>query len=180
VEEMVPSLRKKLQEGKFRFLLSCGTSTVTVERFKRLLERTQLSQLYGKRIDVVYDRNPLAYFANFEKALRNTDILWTKPSELVFYAGLAIPILCAPCIGPHEHLNQMWVTDLGAGVAMAGDVASCDQWIADMLDEGRFAAAAWNGFMNVPRNGTFNIEKLVKEGNRDFISAIKSKRRIPQ
>lgn len=164
VEEMLPSLKQKLLKGTFRFLLSCGTSTVTVERFKALLERLELSSQYGKGIDVVYDKNPLVYFGNFEKALRNTDILWTKPSELVFYAGLAIPVLCAPCIGPHEHLNQEWVSDLGAGIAMAGEAATCDQWITDMLDEGRFATAAWNGFMNVPRNGTFNIEKLVKTG----------------
>lgn len=164
VEAMLPALKSKIQKGEVKFLLSCGANTPTANRFKETVEKLGMGDLFGKSIDVVYDPNALKYFEKFNAAIRNVDIIWTKPSELVFYAGLAIPILCAPCIGPHEHLNQEWVTDLGAGVGMPADASLCDQWISDMIDEGRFAQAAWNGFVNVPRNGTFNIEKLVKTG----------------
>ena len=34
-----------------------------------------------------------SYFNQFNRWLRDTDILWTKPSELVFYCALGIPIL---------------------------------------------------------------------------------------
>ncbi|GEM_PF-5825618 len=146
------------------YILSCGTSTKILDRFKATLDKLGLGKLLGKNITAAYDPDPIKYFDDFTAALRNTDIVWTKPSELVFYAGLALPILCAPCIGPHEHLNQEWVTDLGAGIAMAGDASTCNEWLFDILDEGRFAQAAWNGFMNVPRKGTFNVEKLVRFG----------------
>ena len=46
------------------------------------------------------------YFNTFNETLRETDILWTKPSELSFYAGLGIPIIIAPTIGSLEDFNK--------------------------------------------------------------------------
>ena len=36
------------------------------------------------------------YFAAFNALLAETDILYTKPSELSFFAALEIPLGCAP------------------------------------------------------------------------------------
>ncbi len=164
VEAMLPALKGMIRKGEVRYLLSCGANAHVANRFKETVHKNGMNDLFGSSIDVIYDHNVLKYFEMFNAAIRNVDIIWSKPSELVFYAGLAIPILCAPPIGPHEHLNRNWVVDMGAGVTMPADASSCDQWIPDLIEEGRFANAAWNGFINAPRNGTYNIEKLVKTG----------------
>jgi len=33
-----------------------------------------------------------------------------------------------------------------------------DQWLYYVLESGKYAEAAWHGFMNAPSMGTYNIE----------------------
>ena len=51
----------------------------------------------------------------FNALMRETDVLWTKPSELCFYAGLGIPIVMSPPLGAHEEHNQTALMRAGAG-----------------------------------------------------------------
>ena len=78
------------------------------------------------------------YFQEFSKILSNTDILWTKPSELVFYAGLGVPLLLAPPIGSQEKFNRKWLLDIGAGIDQQ-DIKLTHQWLPDLLEDGTFA-----------------------------------------
>ena len=48
--------------------------------------------------------------------LLDTDILWTKPSELSFYAGLGLPIIMAPSVGAQERFNKAWLRAIGAAI----------------------------------------------------------------
>jgi hypothetical protein len=41
------------------------------------------------------------------------------------------------------------------------DVKYTDQWLYDWLDSGWFAEAAMEGFMEAPKYGTFNIQKII-------------------
>jgi hypothetical protein len=100
------------------------------------------------------------YFTVFNEALRETDILWTKPSELSFYAGLGIPIIIAPTIGSQEDFNKRWLLHTGAGLSQENPNYA-DQWFYDLLNGGDFAEAAMQGFMEIEKMGTYNIEKII-------------------
>lgn len=91
-------------------------------------------------------------------------MLWTKPSELVFYCGLGLPVLMAPHIGTHEELNRQWLLGIHAGVEPAGPAECCHEWLFDMRDSGRFAEAAMDGFLKARKLGTYKIEKLITQG----------------
>ena len=88
--------------------------------------------------------NPILRHFNF--ALHNTDILWTKPSELSFYCALGIPIIMTPAIGPQEKCNHRWLREIGAGIKQQNPEYT-NQWLLDLLNKGRLAEAAWNGFL---------------------------------
>ena len=103
--------------------------------------------------------NKKKYFEDFSKILRKTDILWTKPSELVFYAGLGIPLILAPPVGSQEMCNRRWLLDIGAGVDQKKPELM-HQWLPDLLEEGTLAEAAMQGFVEIPKNGAENIKKL--------------------
>lgn len=114
----------------------------------------------GKSIEIIYNEDRNKYFAEFNKALLKTDILWTKPSELSFYAGLGVPIIMAPPIGSQEEFNQNWLRNVGAGIPQR-DPRYCDQWLDDILRSGWLARAAVNGYTNAPKRGAYRIKEIV-------------------
>jgi len=92
--------------------------------------------------------------------LRKTDILWTKPSELSFYAGLGLPIIIAPPIGSQEDFNKKWLLHIGAATPQDNPKYT-DQWLFDLLNAGDLAEMAMQGFVEIEKKGTYNIEKIV-------------------
>ena len=104
------------------------------------------------------------YFKIFNEALRETDVLWTKPSELSFYAGLGIPIIIAPTIGSQEDFNKRWLLHVGAGVTQE-NLKYTDQWFYDSLNAGDLAEMAMQGFMEIEKMGAYNIEKIISAEN---------------
>jgi hypothetical protein len=120
---------------------------------------------------VISAPDKFAYFREFNKVILETDILWTKPSELSFYAGLGLPILIAPPLGSQEEKNREWLYSIEAGIDQ-GDPAFSNQWFVDWLEEGRFAEMAMDGFLNAPKKGTFHIESLLLKGEREEIENI--------
>lgn len=123
-------------------------------------KKAGLTKKLGKGLNIISSLNRKSYFEQFSKILRTTDILWTKPSELSFYTALGIPIIMSPTIGAHENHNRDWLFEIGAGIDQ-NHVDYTDEWLFDMINSGRFAEAAWNGFLNAPKKGTYNIEKVV-------------------
>ena len=53
------------------------------------------------------------YFQRFRALLAETDVLWTKPSELTFFGALGLPLLLAPPVGIHESYNLRWAREAG-------------------------------------------------------------------
>jgi hypothetical protein len=98
--------------------------------------------------------------------MHDTDILWTKPSELSFYCGLGIPIIIAPPIGPHEVYNQRWLRDLGAGLHQS-DPQYCSEWIMDYLTDGKLSLAAWDGFLYARKLGVDKIAEVLDTGDME-------------
>jgi hypothetical protein len=122
-----------------------------------------LKNYIGSSINIIFAWNKQAYFQMFNHALHTTDILWTKPSEMSFYAGLGLPIIICPPIGAHEYCNQDWLMKMGSGFPQE-KVTFTDEWLSDWLDQGILAEAAFEGFMEAPKLGTYNVERVVCQG----------------
>jgi len=157
---IMDSLKKKLASEEIILNLMAGTHLAVNQYFKDQAKKIGIASHLGKSVNILFDRNKYNFFNKFNKVLRQTDILWTKPSELSFYCALGIPIIIAPPIGSQEVFNQRWLRTIGAGVAQENP-QYVNEWLVDWLKSGWLAEAAVQGFLEAPKYGTFNIEKVV-------------------
>ncbi len=153
------SLKNKISAGKIKLNLVAGTKELVRDYFLKI----KSSFINSKNINVIYNENLDEYFNNFNEALKTTDILWTKPSELSFYCGLGIPIIMTPAIGSQEKFNSKWLREIQAGVRQENPEYS-DQWLTDYLNKGILAEAAWSGFLKARKLGTFKIIEMINTG----------------
>ncbi|MFA5126576.1 MAG: hypothetical protein WC465_01065 [Patescibacteria group bacterium] len=151
-------LQKFIHKNKLRLNLVAGSRNDVYTDFDRALKDCHLSNHPNARI--IYATHKHDYFREFNKALRTTDILWTKPSELTFYCGLGIPIIMSEPVGYQERYNRDWLLAMGAGID-SQDPRYVDEWLFDWLDSGWLAEAAIQGFMDAPKLGTYNIENII-------------------
>ena len=155
------SLKSRIEAGTIAWNFVCGVRKEVRAYFEEEVAKT-LSGHPGVRI--VGGRGDAAsYFADFAEVLHTTDILWTKPSELSFYAGLGIPLLMAPSVGSQEVFNRRWLEEIQAGIPQA-EAQFADTWLVELLDQGRFAEAAWSGFLKARKYGTLRIDELIRTG----------------
>jgi|WetSurMetagenome_2_1015567.scaffolds.fasta_scaffold173643_1 hypothetical protein len=147
------SLFRLIETGRIRLNLVAGTRTEVRDYFIKIREEFPNGQ---NGINVIYGHDFNSYYNNFNVCLETTDILWTKPSELSFYCALGMPIILSEAIGPQEKANLEWLIEIGAGVIQE-DPERCDQWLMNLIDNGKLAESAWNGFMKAPNNGTISI-----------------------
>ncbi len=164
VDAILSSLKDDLLKKRVKLKFSAGIRKPVFEKILRYVNNHGLSGQLGKAIEIIYHDNLSRYFERFNKALRTTDILWTKPSELSFYSGLGIPILLAPSIGPHEKLNRQWLREINAGIKAPGPPEYAHQWLFDLRENGRFAESAWNGFLRSRTLGTYKVMDLMTTG----------------
>jgi hypothetical protein len=163
-EGILRSLEAGLESGRVALAISCGIQKRVLEEVLGIINRLGLAGWLGKGLEVVFDQDVYDYLRKFNRLLRRTDVLWTKPSELSFTCALGIPILMAPPIGTHEERNRRWLEEIHAGVAPAGRVEDCGEWLFDLRENGRLAEAAWDGFLKARKLGTYKIERLIKTG----------------
>lgn len=164
-EGILKSLKAKVLEGKIKVNFSCGIQKRVFEEVLGAINKLKMIDHLGQELEVVFDQDVYQYLQKFNRILRLTDVLWTKPSELSFYCALGIPILIAPPIGTHEERNRRWLEEIHAGVEPAGRVEDCHEWLFDLRENGRLAEAAWDGFLKARKLGTYKIEKLVRTGS---------------
>ena len=148
-----------------------GVKNDVADYYRGILKSLGLEKQLGKSVHIIFAENKTNYFTAFNQALLTTDILWTKPSELSFYAGLGLPIIIAPTVGSQEEFNKAWLHSVGAGFEQE-DPRYTDQWLFDWLESGWLASAAMEGFMNAPRMGAYRIEDLVLRGKKTEIEDI--------
>lgn len=160
-EGVVKSLSPQILSGRIKLNLVAGVRLEVRQYFEKLLSRYRLNG--SENINIIYAHDKNIYFSEFNRILRTTDVLWTKPSELSFYCGLGVPIIIAPPIGPHENFNQRWLRDLGAGSHQT-EPQYCGEWIMDYLVEGRLSQAAWDGFLYARKMGTYKIMEVLATG----------------
>jgi hypothetical protein len=154
----INSLREKIKDRKLRFIIAVGVREELRKYFTENIKNLKLDGWVHILSGITSDE----YFKNFNEALRETDVLWTKPSELSFYAGLGIPIIIAPTIGSQEDFNKKWLMHTGAGVPQDNPKYT-DQWFYDLLNSGDFAEIAMHGFLEVETTGAYNIERILAE-----------------
>lgn len=158
------SLKKHIKQGKVRMNLVAGSRPEINRYFTSEVRKAGLK----KGVHVLFDPHKLDYFGLFNKALLETDILWTKPSELSFYAALGVPIIMAPTIGSQEVFNKQWLHSINAGFEQE-DPRYTHEWLFDWLESGWLAEAAMEGFLDAPRNGAYHVEDVVLHGKRSEI-----------
>jgi len=157
--EIAKSLAAKIRKHEYRLNLIAGTRKEVYQYFEHGLRRMGLwSQRNGIRVFYTPDRHE--YFHGFDEILKNTDILWTKPSELSFYTGLGIPIIMAPPVGSQEDYNRLWLLNVGGGIMMH-EASNCAEWLEDWIQSGGLARMAWNGYIEAPTHGAYRIQSII-------------------
>jgi catechol 2,3-dioxygenase-like lactoylglutathione lyase family enzyme len=63
----------------------------------------------------------------------------------------------APPVGVHERYNRRWAREGGAALKQR-DARFAAEWLGDMIADGTLAAAAWAGFMRLPK---FGLERIL-------------------
>ncbi|EKD33001.1 MAG: hypothetical protein ACD_76C00105G0004 [uncultured bacterium] len=160
VGDILRSFQSKLKREDVRLFLVAGSRDDVRDHFEREIEKCGLSGMLGRSVRLIYNENRFKYFSEFNDALRSTDVLWTKPSELSFYAGLGIPIIMADPIGSQEEFNFDWLRNVGAGIPQE-DPRYASEWLDDWIHSGWLARAAVGGFVNAPKRGTYRIEEII-------------------
>ncbi len=163
--QIAESLAKEIQNGEVKLNLVAGIRPELRDYFENV--KKDISGT-GENVRIIWANNNESYFELFNQCLHTTDILWTKPSELSFYCALGIPIIMTPSIGPQEKCNRRWLREIGAGVKQQNPEFT-NQWLFDLLNKGRLAEAAWNGFLKGRKYGTYNILDFLETGT--FVSS---------
>lgn len=163
----IESLQSKILQKKLKLILVAGTRPDVKKLFLDTMKSCHLSGELGKGIEVLFEKEKADYFKTFNAALRTTDILWTKPSELSFYVALGLPIIMAPSVGSQEDFNRIWLKTVAAGITQE-DPRYTDEWLFDWIESGWLARAALNGFIEAPILGTYTIEKIISGTDHEF------------
>jgi hypothetical protein len=160
--ELARRLKKIIYSGRMKIVLVAGTKRNIKENFEKELRNGGLGEMIGSGIEIVYGSSFEEYYDKFNLVLRKTDILWTKPSELSFYAALGLPVIIAPTIGSQEEYNKAWLLKSGFGVEQR-EIGHVKEWLYDWLEEGYFADMAMEGFISGEKMGTFKIKEQIQK-----------------
>jgi len=158
--DLMRSFAPRLNEGTMRLVLVAGTRADVRDYFEEQ-RREILSP--DANVHVMHAPSLDAYFREFNAVIRETDILWTKPSELSFYTGLGLPIIMAPTIGSQEKFNRKWLREVGSGMRQENP-NHATEWMFDLMANGRFADMAWLGFLRARKMGTYHIQDVIDQG----------------
>ena len=143
-----------------RLCLVAGVRGEVAERFHAWVREAGLAERLGQGVEVFLATTLDEYFPRFNALLAETDVLWTKPSEMTFFAALGLPLVLSSPVGVHERYNRRWAIENGSGLKQR-DPRHAGYWIREWLAEGTLAAAAWSGFLRLPKFGLYQIIEKV-------------------
>lgn len=155
-DDILCSLRKKIADGVINLNLVAGVRQDVYRHFKKNIQKLGLEKTLGNNLKIIYAETKEDYFTIFNEVLRTTDIVWTKPSEMVFYSALGLPIIMAPSLGSQEKCNRTWLKTIGAGITQ-GNPRYTSEWLFDWVQSGILAKAAMNGYLDARQFGVQNI-----------------------
>jgi hypothetical protein len=153
----LPGFRRALEGGLLRIALVAGVRPEVEARFREAIQRARMEPLLGGPLEILHAPSFPAYYERFNALLARTDVLWTKPSELTFFGALGLPLVFTPPVGIQERYNRRWAFEHGAGIGQR-EPRFAGEWLGEWLVDGTLAAAAWNGFLRLPKLG---LERIV-------------------
>jgi hypothetical protein len=152
--DLVRGLADGLRKGRLRLALVAGRRREVSRKLRRAIADAGLAG--NPALELLEERDTLVYLHSFNALLARTDVLWTKPSELTFFAGLGLPLVAAPPVGVHEERNLKWAADHGAALPQ-GEPRRAADWLVAWLEDGTMARAAWQGYRELPKLGLYEI-----------------------
>jgi hypothetical protein len=167
--DILQSLSDALREGRMRLNLVAGVRVEVEQYFRRTIAELGLDRELGRSIHLLLTSTKDDYFAAFNHLLHETDVLWTKPSELCFYPALGIPLIMSAPLGAHEERNLEVVLRVGAGQRQE-DPRAAAEWLTDWTNNGLLALNAFQGYFHMPRLGTDNIKRLLFAADRSKVA----------
>lgn len=159
-QKIANSLKEQIRSGVIRLILVAGIRKEVNEYFEDVKKNIEPD---GENIKIIFSESLHEYFDLFNQSLHETDILWTKPSELSFYCALGIPIVMSPIIGSQEKFNRKWLREIQAAMKQEKPDYT-NQWLYDLLNRGILAESAWDGFLKARKFGTFKIKQVLEKG----------------
>lgn len=165
-DTIVVSLRGRLLSQTINLNLIAGSRLDVRAYFERHIKQAGLSGLLGRNLRIIFSPDKQEYFRLLNESLRTTDILWTKPSELVFYSALGLPVIMAPPLGSQEKFNRIWLKTIGAGISQNLPPYT-SEWLFDWIQSGWLAEAAMSGYLDGRQFGVRNITDVVFRGVRE-------------
>jgi hypothetical protein len=159
---LLKGVRGLIEEGRLRVCLAAGIRAEVAAKFREWVKEAGLEDYLGGAVEVFLADGLEEYFPRFNALLARTDVLWTKPSEMTFFSGLGLPLIFSRPVGVHERYNRRWAIENGPGLKQR-DPIHAEYWIREWLNEGTLAAAAWYGFLRMPKFGLYQILEKVAE-----------------
>jgi len=155
-DRFIPSLAPLVRAGRLHLRLIAGVRREVAARFSRAVDAAGLGAHVGGAVEILHTGDVASYFRAFNAALADTDVLWTKPSELVFFGALGLALVLAPPVGEHERMNAGWALEHGAALRQHAPKAAAG-WLAGWLADGTLAETAWRAFRALPQQGLYDI-----------------------
>jgi hypothetical protein len=159
---LLKGVRRMVEEGRLRVCLAAGVRAEVAAKFREGVREAGLEDRLGNGVDIFLAANLDEYFLRFNEILAGTDVLWTKPSEMTFFSALGLPLILSTPVGVHERYNRRWAIENGPGLKQR-DALHAEYWMREWLNEGTLAAAAWYGFLRMPKFGLYQILERVAE-----------------
>ncbi len=156
VRRLLPSFRKPIEYGRIRLALVAGIHRDVHDRFRQWIHENHLESAIGTGIRIVSASDLGEYFRVVNDVLAETDVLWTKPSEMTFLGALGIPLVLSRPVGVHERYNRRWAIERGVALKQR-DPRYAGERVTEWLHDGTLAAAAWSGFMMLPKFGVYRV-----------------------
>src|SRR5438067_4801990 len=155
--KVIKGMKQQIEAGKLRLALVAGRRPEVARQLREALYAQGLDGHAGAELHEAPDFP--SYLRGFNALLARADALWSKPSELVFFAALGLPFIAAPPVGAHETCNLRWATDRGAALPQH-DPAVAGDWLLEWVEDGVLASAAEAGIC-LPQMGVYEITDQV-------------------
>lgn len=151
--QLIAGMERQIRTGALRLALVAGRRPEVAAALGAALAAHDLEGHDG--VELLFDPDVFAYIRRFNALLARADALWSKPSELTFFAALGLPFIAAPPVGKHEVANLRWAADRGAALEQR-DPAAAGEWLSAWVKDGALAKAADAG-MRLPQMGLYEI-----------------------
>ena len=150
-------LKDEIEEGLIILHLVAGIKTDVICSYSNF-KQTRFPE--SKNLNILGSSTLHDYFNQFNELISHVHILWTKPSELVFYSALGIPIIMTDPLGPQEEANRNWLLEIGAGTSQYLSKYT-NFWLMNRLNTKEFSRMAFAGWNKGIRTASYRIPEII-------------------